>query len=703
MKKLKTWSKSGVHPQHVWNVVKHVVFGVLMLIIMPLKIFSQTSMIVGKTDAVCVNTDGEIKVQLLTGTPNFYIMLTKAGSASQLTQGPVGLGSYVFSNLEAGDYTVTVVDGNSQSVMQGIVVEDDANWPLAFYTSEEGRSNGVDVKNANNEDVIAAGIFLGELQIDQANNSQLFNSNGLKNIYAVHFSKCGYIKWEKQIGNGTADCFVKAINLDPVTQDVYICGDLIGGIIYFEGMNGSILAIANTSSQYREGFLARLDAATGNCLWVSRIANGPNSARDIHAEGICVDENGLAYVFGDFLASNVVFYNSSNQPSTVTLSNLGIGADNYLVVYDDLGNPLTSENSILSGNLNDEAGAVDCYMDDPIAGITSLIITGSKDNTFLGQLWEYSPGSNNLASITELSLGTGFWYFGKSVETLPTSASQRHVYISGWKNLSNGGTFPFLARWDMSNTNGTVIPFSQNYSFVGNTPSNQNKSTDIDINLTNGDAYFIGLMNVPGFHPYPNGIQIPASPGTANNDLFIDKFSTTQGALSIVPITNAWSDSHNCTFGFFNDLPAFAISSDNDGMAYMTGGFSGNQLSFPLNQGVPVIGGGNTTAYMARVWENNGGAWIKKEVISEVEENKPGISLFPNPTRDELEIELLNLSSKNGRIRILSIDGIVQTETILEDSNQSKIRMKLSGLAPGIYLMEFKQEGLLLRSKFTKL
>lgn len=669
---------------------------------MPLKTFSQTSMIVGKTDAVCTNDDGEIKVQILTGIPDFYITLTKGGSALQFTQGPVGLGSYVFNNLEAGDYTVTVVDGNSQSVMQGIVVEDDANWPLAFYTSEEGRSNGVDVKTADNEDVIAAGIFLGELQIDQANNSQLFNSNGQKNIYVVHFSKCGYIKWEKQIGNGSADCFVKAINLDPVTQDVYICGDLIGGVIFFEGMNGSILAIANPSSLYREGFLARLDAATGNCLWVSRIANGPASARDINAEGICVDENGLAYVFGDFMASNVVFYNSNNLPSLINVSNLGIDADNYLVVYDNLGFPLTAENTILSSNLNDEAGAVDCYPNSLVSGSANILITGSMAGSFLGQLWVYDPSGNTLSIESSLSVGAGSMYFGKSVETLPTSAAIRHAYISGWVNHTNGGSHPFLARWELSTSNNIVIPYSQKYDFVNTTTQRINKSTDIDLNMNNGDVYFVGILNETGQHPLFGSLTIPTTGIPPSEDLFVDKFKTAIGVIGPQPIAYAWSDSHNCTFGFFNDLPAFAISSDNDGKAYMTGGFSGNQLSFPANQGVPVIGGGNTTAYMARLGEQSGSLWIKNQEFSSSSLAEERISIVPNPSVSGILVKGIKSEGSYTHLRIYGTDGVLyrNERIVIQENNQ--VYVDIRQLSSGFYILEISGAGVKAYARFVK-
>lgn len=622
--------------------------------------------------------------------------------ALQLTQGPVGLGSYVFGNLEAGDYMVTVVDGNNQSVMQGIVVEDDANWPLAFYTSEEGRSNGVDVKNANNGDIIAAGIFLGELQIDQANNSQLFNSNGLKNIFVAHFSKCGYIKWEKQIGNGTADCFVKAINLDPVTQDVYICGDFSGGSIYFEGMNGTILATGNQTIGCREAFLARLDAATGNCLWVSKIANGTNSARDIHAEGICVDDNGLIYVFGDFLASNVEFYNSSNQTTSVTLSNLGISADNYLVVYDELGYPLIADNLTLSGNLNDEAGAVDCYPNSQVSGSTSILVTGSIDGSFLGQLWAYDPAGNTLAFESDLSLGNGSMYFGKSVETLPTSSSIRHAYISGWVNHTNGGSHPFLARWELSTSNNTVIPFSQNYDFVNNTTQRINKSTDVDLNLNNGDVYFVGLINQTGQHPLFGSLTIPSTGVPPSEDLFVDKFKTAIGVLGPQPIAYAWSESHNCTFGFFNDLPAFAISSDNNGMAYMTGGFSGNQLSFPVNQGVPVVGGGNTTAYLARLGEQSGSMWIKNQEFSSSSITGERICIVPNPSVSGIQVKGINSEGVFTHLRIYGTDGVLHQNVRIVFQENNHVYVDIHQLSSGFYILELSGAGVKTYARFVK-
>jgi len=573
---------------------------------------------------------------------------------------------------------------------------------LGFYTSEDGRSIGVDIKNDLSENVIATGIFSGELQIDQANGSQLFNSNSLANIYVAQFTKCGYINWEKQIGNGTGNCYVKALNLDPVSQDVYICGDLSGGVIYFEGMNGSILAIANPSSLYRESFLARLDAATGNCLWVSKIANSPTSSRNINAEAICVDDNGYAYIFGDYEASNVVFYNSNNLPTLVNVSNLGVGADNYLVVYDAYGFPMVAENAIMSTTNNDEAGAVDCYPNSIVYNSANVLITGSINNSFLGQLWVYDPGGNTLSIESSLSIGAGSMYFGKSVETLPTSASTRHAYIGGWVNLANGGSRPFIGRWELSNSNQILIPFSEQMSFINSSYPNENKSTDIDINLTNGDVYFAGLMNMSGAHPLPLGPVIPPQ-GFVSDDIYLDKFGTIIGDLNPFPNWSAWSTTNNCNFGFFNDLPAFAISSENDGKAFMTGGFSGYVLNWGPMQGVPVIAGGSTSAYIARVLENYGNVWIKDKEIQAGFGKESEICIIPNPAHSEIVVNLKNIQEGSKRLRILGTSGVIIKEMGIDSRESNSIRVDIQQLLPGLYFLEILGEGSRIRAKFSKI
>jgi hypothetical protein len=505
-----------------------------------------------------------------------------------------------------------------------------------------------------------------------------------------------------QIGNGTGNCYVKALNLDPVNQDVYICGDLSGGVIYFEGMNGSILAIANPSSLYRESFLARLDAATGNCLWVSKIANDPTSSRNINAEAICVDDNGYAYVFGDYEASNVVFYNSNNMPTLVNVSNLGVGADNYLVVYDAYGFPMVAENAIMSTTNNDEAGAVDCYPNSIVYSSANVLITGSINNSFLGQLWVYDPGGNTLSIESSLSIGAGSMYFGKSVETLPTSASTRHAYISGWITHSNGGSHPFLARWELSTFNGTVIPFSQNYGFVNTTTQRVNKSTDVDLNLNNGDVYFVGLMNDYGFHPLNGNLTIPLT-GTPSDDLFVDKFTSVMGILNPMPLTYAWSDSHNCNFGFFNDLPAFAISSENDGKAFMTGGFSGYLLNWGPMQGVPVMAGGSTSAYIARVLENYSNVWIKDKEIQPGFGEESDICIIPNPAHSEIVVNLKSIQEGSKRLRILGTSGVIIKEMGIDSWESNSIRVDIQQLLPGLYFLEILGEGSRIRAKFSKI
>jgi hypothetical protein len=323
-------------------------------------------------------------------------------------------------------------------------------------------------------------------------------------------------------------------------------------------------------------------------------------------------------------------------------------------------------------------------------------------SAFLGQLWVYDPGGNTLSIESNLSIGAGSMYFGKSVETLPTSASTRHAYIGGWVDLVNGGSRPFIGRWELSNSNQTLIPFSEQLSFINSNYPNENKSTDIDINLINGDVYFAGLMNMSGAHPLPLGPVIPLQ-GLVSDDIYIDKFSTIIGDLSPIPNWSAWSITNNCNFGFFNDLPAYAISSDNDGKAFMTGAFSGSLMNFGNSQGVPVIGGGSTSAYIARVWENYGTVWIKDKEIQPGFSKESDICIIPNPAHSEIVINLKNIQEGSKRLRILGTNGFIIKEMIIDSWESKSINVDIQQLLPGLYFIEILGEGSRIMAKFSKI
>jgi hypothetical protein len=323
-------------------------------------------------------------------------------------------------------------------------------------------------------------------------------------------------------------------------------------------------------------------------------------------------------------------------------------------------------------------------------------------SAFLGQLWVYDPGGNTLSIESNLSVGAGSLYFGKSVETLPTSAAIRHAYISGWVNHTNGGSHPFLARWELSTSNNIVIPFSQNYDFVNNTTQRINKSTDVDLNLNNGDVHFVGLINQTGPHPLFGSLTIPSTGVPPSEDLFVDKFKTAIGVISPQPLAYAWSDSHNCTFGFFNDLPAFAISSDNDGMAYMTGGFSGNQLSFPANQGVPVIGGGNTTAYIARLGEQAGSMWIKNHELSTSPIGEECISIVPNPAISGITVKGIHSEGQFIHLRIYGTDGVLHRNQRIVFQENNQVYVDIRQLSSGFYILEISGIGAKTFVRFIK-
>jgi hypothetical protein len=187
-----------------------------------------------------------------------------------------------------------------------------------------------------------------------------------------------------------------------------------------------------------------------------------------------------------------------------------------------------------------------------------------------------------------------------------------------------------------------------------------------------------------------------------SEDLFVDKFKTAIGVISPQPLAYAWSDSHNCTFGFFNDLPAFAISSDNDGMAYMTGGFSGNQLSFPANQGVPVIGGGNTTAYIARLGEQAGSMWIKNHELSTSPIGEECISIVPNPAISGITVKGIHSEGQFIHLRIYGTDGVLHRNQRIVFQENNQVYVDIRQLSSGFYILEISGIGAKTFVRFIK-
>lgn len=120
---------------------------------------------------------------------------------------------------------------------------------------------------------------------------------------------------------------------------------------------------------------------------------------------------------------------------------------------------------------------------------------------------------------------------------------------------------------------------------------------------------------------------------------------------------------------------AYDLVIDNKENVYFTGNFT-NEVYFDET----IINTGVTTGYIAK---------IDTTLITYSEKLSPksNTTLFPNPCTDFLNIDFKNTSTAT--LNIYNICGVLEKSIKFQDKNTGKIN--LSGLAPGMYLVEIQE------------
>ncbi|MDE5115918.1 MAG: DUF4347 domain-containing protein, partial [Trichodesmium sp. St2_bin2_1] len=139
----------------------------------------------------------------------------------------------------------------------------------------------------SNGNVLVAGNFRGEIDIDSDGNIDL-KSNGSLNGYVAKFDINGSFDWAKEIG-GSSDDQARSITTDS-NGNILVAGNFQGEID-IDG-DGDIDLKSNGS---RDGYVAKFDI-NGSFDWAKGIGGSSND----HANNITTDSSGNILVAGDF-------------------------------------------------------------------------------------------------------------------------------------------------------------------------------------------------------------------------------------------------------------------------------------------------------------------------------------------------------------------------------------------------------------------
>ncbi|MCF8299366.1 MAG: T9SS type A sorting domain-containing protein [Saprospiraceae bacterium] len=127
-----------------------------------------------------------------------------------------------------------------------------------------------------------------------------------------------------------------------------------------------------------------------------------------------------------------------------------------------------------------------------------------------------------------------------------------------------------------------------------------------------------------------------------------------------------------------------------DVLATSDGGclLTGNRYDWPTNSYQMDI-------FVAKLDSNGQTSWIRNIELPTIE-----IKLFPNPTSDFINIELLSPNKLIESIKVLNLNGQI---VYSQNANAAKTQINVSKLASGIYIIEGSTKmGLYFREKFVK-
>lgn len=329
-----------------------------------------------------------------------------------------------------------------------------------------------------------------------------------------------------------------------------------------------------------DAFIAKVNASGTGLVYCGYIGG----AYDDTAQSIAVDESGNAYVSGNTYSSQTTFpvkvgpdltYNGGRDAFVAKINASGTGFD-YCGYIGGSGGELASGIAIdsagsiyVSGHTSSSAATF------PVKVGPSLIYTGG------GYVAKVAPSGTELVYCGYIA---GTWWTNIAVD------SSGSAYVTGSANSDlpvlvgpdltfNGGDDAFVAKVDPS---GAALLYC---GYIGG--SNNDAGSDIAVD-NSGNAYVVGgTASTEATFPVVNGPDLTHNGG---NDGFIAKVDPSGTALIDCGYIGG-SGSDGCG----------GIAVDDQGNAYVCGGTSSSEATFPIIGGPDLTYNGGSDAFVAKL------------------------------------------------------------------------------------------------------
>lgn len=503
--------------------------------------------------------------------------------------------------------------------------------------------------------------------------------------------------------------------------NIYVAGYFRGDSISFDAFT---LINNDTSGNTFDLFLAKYDNS-GNIIWAKK-AGGTNSVTEI---SVAVDTFGNIYAAGNYTGSSISF------DSIILIHTIGTGNDIFLAKYDTDGNVIWAKSA---DGLYDEQAlsvTVDISGNAYVTGIFNSYTLSFNPNVSLSHISSYC-GCNpaNMFLVKFDPNGNALWAKSAGCKNFAFSVAvdkSKNVFVTGFfsrymtldnftiveTDSANSKRDIFLVKLDSA---GNVLWLKK----AGGTNDEDGNSIAVDIL---GNVYLTGAYLSPTIDFGTVTLTNTSNIGSAFN-LFLAKYDPDGNTL--------WAKSAT---SMNNYVSGNAVAVDDVGNPYVAGYFGGCDLNF----GSYMLAYINNSNILTAKYDINGNfLWAKGTgcngvtsialdpsnkiyiagnfcqnvnfdaivlpnldfscymflaklnddtlAVSIDNNNRPSISIFPNPASNSIKISVPQKSAPMAiGIEILNIEGQI-IRTI--NSDGSDVIIDVSNLSSGVYIIKVQTD-----------
>jgi len=537
------------------------------------------------------------------------------------------------------------------------------NFEWAKRIGGTGRDKGQSITVDALGNIYTIGTFEDTVDFDPGPALNNLIAVGEKDIFVCKSDVLGNLIWAKSMGGALRDeAYSTSVDL---SGNVYIIGIFTGTADFDPGPSSYNL----TAIGYHDTYISKIDFL-GNFVWAKKMGGGPTSFCDSFS--ILTDASGNVYTTGAF-GGTVDFDPGSaiNNVTCVYVDDIFISkldsAGNFIWVktmggsYSEYGASIALD---ITGNIY-TIGMFEATVDfNPGPAIYNITAIGDHD-IFISKLdsagnfvWAKSMGAVGPFGTSLLNIGNSI--FVDSSSNVYTTGS-----FAGTTDFDPGPTVFNLTATNINDIFISKLDSAGNFVWaksMGGLNFDEGKSIFADVA---GNIYITGLFEkTADFDPGPSVFSLTAA---GIWDVFISKLDPTGNLV--------WAKSMGSTLND-NGLSIIVDPFDN---IYTTGFFQGTVDFDPDSSMYNLTSDGDYDIFIHKMSQTATG--IGEEAFNQVK-------IFPNPTKDELNIQVENTVIES-IYQLTDITGRPIARGII---TEEKSRISLQGLSSGTYLLSIGDE-----------